>query len=122
VQKNRLLNVRRERRRNRVRKRVRGTSERPRLTVTRSHKNVSCQIIDDSLGRTLVSASTLDADLRAQVGYGGNKTAAQAVGKAIAAKALAAGINQVAFDRGHFRYHGRVAALADAAREAGLSF
>jgi large subunit ribosomal protein L18 len=122
VQKNRLLNVRRERRRNRVRKRVRGTGERPRLTVTRSHKNVSCQIIDDAAGRTLVSASTLDADLRAQVAYGGNKTAAQAVGKAIAAKAIAAGITQVAFDRGHFRYHGRIAALADAAREAGLSF
>ena len=122
MQKNRLLNVRRERRRNRVRKRVRGSVERPRLTVTRSHKNVSCQIIDDAAGRTLVSASTLDADLRSQVGYGGNKTAAEAVGKAIAAKAIAAGITQVAFDRGHFRYHGRIAALADAAREAGLSF
>lgn len=122
MQKNRLLNVRRERRRNRVRKRVRGTTERPRLTVTRSHKNVSCQIIDDANGRTIVSASTLDADLRSQAAYGGNKTAAQAVGKAIAAKAIAAGITQVAFDRGHFRYHGRIAALADAAREAGLSF
>lgn len=122
MQKNRLLNVRRERRRNRVRKRVRGTAERPRLSITRSHKNVACQIIDDVAGRTLVSASTLDADLRTQVPYGGNKAAAQAVGKAIAGKALAAGITKVAFDRGHFRYHGRVAALADAAREAGLSF
>jgi large subunit ribosomal protein L18 len=122
VQKSRTLNVRRERRKNRVRKRVRGSTERPRLTVTRSHKNVSCQIIDDVAGRTLVSASTLDTDLKSQVGYGGNKTAAQAVGKAIAAKAIAAGISQVAFDRGHFRYHGRIAALADAAREAGLSF
>ena len=122
MEKNRLLGVRRQRRRFRVRKRVRGSSERPRLTVTRSHKNVSCQIIDDVAGRTLVSASTLDKDLRSQVAYGGNKAAAQAVGKAIAEKALAAGIKQVAFDRGHLKYHGRVAALADAAREAGLSF
>ena len=122
MQKNRLLNVRRERRRNRVRKRVRGTTERPRLSITRSHKNVACQIIDDVAGRTLVSVSTLDADVRGQVAYGGNKSAAQAVGKAIAAKAIAAGITQVAFDRGHFRYHGRIAALADAAREAGLTF
>lgn len=122
MQKNRLLGVRRQRRRYRVRKRVRGSVERPRLTVTRSHKNVSCQIIDDVAGRTLVSASTLDKDLRSQVAYGGNKAAAEAVGKAIAEKALAAGIKQVAFDRGHLKYHGRVAALADAAREAGLSF
>ena len=92
------------------------------MTVFRSHSHVSCQIIDDEAGKTLVSASTLDAVLREKLGYGGNKAAAQAVGKALAEKALAAGIKQVCFDRGHFRYHGRVAALADAAREAGLSF
>lgn len=83
---------------------------------------MSAQIIDDSTGRTLAAASTLDATLRTEVKYGGNKAAAQAVGKALAEKALAAGIKDVCFDRGHNKYHGRVAALADAAREAGLSF
>ena len=122
MDKNQQLNVRRQRRRFRTRKRTKGTTERPRLTVTRSHKNVSCQIIDDVAGRTIVSVSTLDASMRENMKYGGNKTAAQAVGRAIAEKALAAGIKQVCFDRGHNRYHGRVAALADAAREAGLSF
>jgi large subunit ribosomal protein L18 len=122
VQKNQLLNVRRQRRRHHTRRRVRGSAERPRLTVYRSHQNVACQIIDDVAGRTLVSASTQDAAIRAQVAYGGNKTAAQAIGKAIAEKALAAGIKEVCFDRGHYKYHGRIAALADAAREAGLSF
>jgi large subunit ribosomal protein L18 len=122
VQKNQLLNVRRQRRRNHTRRRVRGSAERPRLTVYRSHQNVACQIIDDVAGRTLVSASTQDAAIRAQVAYGGNKTAAQAIRKAIAEKALAAGNKEVCFDRGHYKYHGRIAALADAAREAGLSF
>jgi large subunit ribosomal protein L18 len=80
------------------------------------------QVIDDSAGRTLVAASTVDKDLRGQLRYGGNKAAAQAIGKAIAERALAAGVKQVSFDRGSCQYHGRVAALADAAREAGLSF
>jgi large subunit ribosomal protein L18 len=92
------------------------------LTVFRSLKNVGCQVIDDTTGQTLVSVSTRDKSVRDQVGYGGNKTAAQAIGKMIAEKALAAGISQVCFDRGHYKYHGRVAALADAAREAGLQF
>jgi large subunit ribosomal protein L18 len=92
------------------------------LTVFRSHKHVYVQIIDDMAGRTLAAASTVDKDLRDQVRYGGNKRAAQAIGKAIAERALAAGIKQVAFDRGGCQYHGRVAALAEAAREAGLSF
>jgi large subunit ribosomal protein L18 len=105
-----------------VRRAITGTAGRPRLAVARSHKNVAAQIIDDAAGKTLVSVSTLDAELRTQVKYGGNKAAAQAVGKALAAKAIAAGIKEVCFDRGHNRYHGRVAALADAAREAGLSF
>jgi large subunit ribosomal protein L18 len=112
----------RQRRGFRVRKRVRGTTERPRLTVFRSHKNVYAQVIDDTVGRTLVSASTVDKDLAGDLKYGGNKSAAQAVGKAIAERALAVGIKQVAFDRGSCQYHGRVSALADAAREAGLSF
>jgi large subunit ribosomal protein L18 len=122
VDKQTYLDKQRQRRRFRVRKPIRGSAERPRLTVHRSHKNMEAQIIDDASGRTLVSAGTLDADLRAQLKYGGNKLAAQAVGRALASRALAAGIKQVCFDRGHNKYHGRVAALADAAREAGLSF
>jgi large subunit ribosomal protein L18 len=105
-----------------VRKRVRGTSERPRLTVFRSHKHVYAQVIDDSTGRTLAAASSVDKDLKSDVKYGGNVNAATAIGKAIAERALAAGIKQVAFDRGTAQYHGRVAALASAAREAGLDF
>jgi large subunit ribosomal protein L18 len=81
-----------------------------------------CQIIDDIAGKTLVSASTRDKDLRGSVKFGGNIDAAKIVGKSVAEKALAAGIEQVCFDRGHCQYHGRVAALADAAREAGLGF
>ena len=122
MDKQRYLGGQRERRRFRVRKTIRGSAGRPRLVVSRSHKNLAAQIIDDAAGKTLVAASTLDADLRMQVKYGGNKSAAQTVGKALAAKALAAGIKEVCFDRGHNKYHGRVAALADAAREAGLSF
>jgi large subunit ribosomal protein L18 len=122
VDKQRYLGNQRQRRRFRVRKTIRGSAARPRLSVSRTHKNVSAQIIDDAAGKTLVAASTLDTDLRTQVKYGGNKAAAQAVGKALAAKALEAGIKEVCFDRGHNKYHGRVAALADAAREAGLSF
>lgn len=122
MNKHRYLGKVRTRRRFRVRKSIRGSAERPRLTVHRSHRNLSCQIIDDTAGKTLVSASTNDKDLRPTVGYGGNKTAAEALGKILAERALAAGVKQVCFDRGHFKYHGRVAALADAARKAGLSF
>jgi large subunit ribosomal protein L18 len=122
VDKQRYLTRQRSRRRFRVRKPIRGSGDRPRLSISRSLKNMSAQIIDDSTGRTLAAASTLDATLRTEVKYGGNKAAAQAVGKALAEKALAAGIKDVCFDRGHNKYHGRVAALADAAREAGLSF
>lgn len=112
----------RKRRGFRVRKATRGKTERPRLSVFRSHKHIYAQIIDDESGRTLASASTRDKQLRAQVSYGGNKDAAAAVGKAVAERAVAAGISAVAFDRGPYKYHGRVAALADAAREGGLSF
>ena len=122
MSKQKTLNVQRQRRTYRVRNHLRTTSERPRLSVFRSLKHISCQVIDDATGKTLCSASTLDKELRGQVKYGGNKTAAEAVGKAIADRAKAAGITQVKFDRGHFRYHGRVAALADAARKSGLEF
>jgi large subunit ribosomal protein L18 len=116
--------VLRQRRRRgfRVRNRVKRDATRPRLCIFRSHQNFYAQIIDDAEGRTLASASTLDKTLRGEVRYGGNKTAAAAVGKAIAAKALEAGIKEVVFDRREYKYHGRVAALADAAREAGLVF
>lgn len=112
----------RQRRRFRVRKRLQGDSGRPRLSVHRSNQNIACQIIDDVTRRTLVSASTREKELRAQLSYGGNKDAATTLGKLVAQRALAAGIQTVCFDRGHYRYHGRVAALADAAREAGLQF
>ncbi|MFM7205212.1 MAG: 50S ribosomal protein L18 [Planctomycetaceae bacterium] len=112
----------RQRRRFRVRRALRGTSERPRLTVFRSHKHIYAQVVDDSTGRTLASASTRDQQLRDGVGFGGNKQAAEAIGRAVAERAQAAGVKQVCFDRGSFRYHGRVAALAEAARAAGLQF
>ncbi len=114
------VNRKRLRRRRHVRSKVRGSAERPRLTVHRSHRNIAVQVVDDAAGKTLVSASTRDTDLRGDLGYGGNKDAAQKLGKIVAEKALAAGIKQVRFDRGHYKYHGRIAALADAAREAGL--
>jgi large subunit ribosomal protein L18 len=120
MNKDKEINGRRQRRRFRVRKRLRGDAQRPRLSVFRTSKHVYCQVIDDESGKTLISASTRDKSLRDSVGNGGNKEAAQAVGKAIAERALAAGIQAVRFDRGHYKYHGRVAALADAAREAGL--
>jgi large subunit ribosomal protein L18 len=118
----RTLLRQRTRRGYRVRKSTRGTSERPRLSVFRSHKHIYAQVIDDTTGRTLASASTQDKDVRGQAAYGGNKDAAATVGKTVAAKAIAAGITKVAFDRGPNKYHGRIAALADAAREGGLSF
>jgi large subunit ribosomal protein L18 len=112
----------RTRRRHRVRRFIRGTAERPRLTVFRSHKHIYAQVIDDASGRTLASASTRDRELRDGVGFGGNRQAAEAIGRAVADRARAAGVKQVCFDRGSFKYHGRVAALADAARSAGLEF
>ncbi len=110
----------RQRRHRRVRKRVTGTPERPRLAVYRSNKHISVQVIDDGGGRTLAAASTVESALRPS--GGGNKNAAAAVGRLIAERAKAAGVERVVFDRGGFIYHGRVAALADAAREAGLEF
>ena len=112
----------RQRRAFRVRKRTRGTHERPRLCVTRSHKHISAQIIDDLDGKTLASASSRDKQLAAKVKYGGNQSAAQVVGKVLAERASKVGISAVCFDRGPYKFHGRVAALANAAREAGLKF
>lgn len=112
----------RERRAFRVRKRTRGTEDRPRLCVTRSHKHISAQIIDDLEGKTLASASSRDKSIAAKLKYGGNQAAAQVVGKALAERATQAGITAVCFDRGPYKYHGRIAALAAAAREGGLQF
>jgi len=110
----------RRRRRFRVRNRLKHDSRRPRLSVFRSRKHTYAQIIDDEAGRTLAAVCTLEEPLRGELKYGGNKHAAAAVGKAIAQRALEAGIRQVALDRREYKYHGRVAALAEAAREAGL--
>lgn len=118
----RAMDQQRERRRHRVRKKLRGTAERPRLSVKRSNKHIYCQLIDDGQGKTLCSASTQDKDLRGGISYGGNADAAATIGRAIAQRAQALGISQVCFDRGAYKYHGRVAALADAAREAGMQF
>jgi large subunit ribosomal protein L18 len=106
----------------RLRAKLSGTTEAPRLAVYRSTKHIYAQIIDDVKGVTIVSASSIDKDLRANLAHGGNIESAKAVGEAIAKKALKAGVKDVVFDRGGFLYHGRIAALADAAREAGLNF
>ena len=106
----------------RVRKHISGTPERPRLCVFKIAKNIYAQVIDDTTGNTLVSASTLDKDIKAEAAYGGNKAAAKLVGESVGRKALEKGIETVAFDRGGFLFHGRVKELADGAREAGLKF
>ena len=112
-------NQTRQKRHLRVRNRVAGTAQRPRLNVFRSLKHIYAQVIDDDKGMTLAAASSLDKDFN---GTGGNIAAAKAVGAAIAKKALDKGINEVVFDRGGYIYHGRVAALAQAARDGGLKF
>lgn len=120
MNRQKFLQGQKVRRKYRVRKRLRGTSERPRMSVTRSHQNIGCQLIDDMARRTLVAVNSRDKDIRDSLGYAGNAEAAKKIGQLIAERALAAGIKKVRFDRGDSRYHGRVAALADAAREAGL--
>ena len=105
-----------------MRKRLVGTQDRPRLCVHRSTKHIRAQVIDDASGRTLVSASSLDKEVRAKLKGGGNIAASKVVGKEIAERAKSKGIEQVVFDRGGYQYHGRVQALAEAAREAGLKF
>ena len=120
VDKKKALLVRRRRR---VRSNLRRARElRPRLSVFRSHKHIYAQVIDDECGTTLAAASTLDKDLRSSVTKSGSKDAASVVGKLVAERAKAAGVSTVVFDRGGYLYHGRVQALADAAREAGLVF
>lgn len=117
-----IINGQRQRRQWRVRKAMHGTAMRPRLCVQRTLKHVACQLIDDDAGKTLVSASTRDKNVRDQVKSGDNCEAATTIGKIIAERARAAGITKACFDRGAARYHGRVAALATAAREGGLQF
>jgi large subunit ribosomal protein L18 len=113
--------IARTRRHYRVRKKVAGTADRPRLAVFRSNKHITAQVIDDRSGRTVAAASTVEKELR-DAGGTGNKAAATTVGRLVAERAKAAGVTTVVFDRGGFLYHGRVAAVADAAREAGLEF
>jgi large subunit ribosomal protein L18 len=112
----------RKRRHRRVRAKVNGTTGRPRLNVSRSIQHIYAQLIDDTTGQTLAAASTLDKSLRTELKTGGNIEAAKAVGKLIAERAKAKGVESVVFDRGGYKYHGRVQALADGAREAGLVF
>lgn len=114
--------INRARRHLRVRKKVNGTQERPRLTVFRSARHIYCQVVDDMAGHTLASASTQSKEIREQIKYAGNVDAAKLVGDLIARKATEAGVKAVVFDRGGYRYHGRIKALAENARKAGLVF
>jgi large subunit ribosomal protein L18 len=122
VNQRKLVDVRRQRRQRHVRKRLFGTPERPRLAVFRSSKHIYAQVINDSTSTTLAQASTLDPEIKAQHAYGGNKAAAAVVGRIVAERAKKAGIDKICFDRRSYKYHGRVEALASAAREAGLKF
>jgi large subunit ribosomal protein L18 len=106
----------------RIRNKLSGTAERPRLCVYRSHKHIYVQLIDDERGHTLLEASTLSPEIRETISYGGNVVAAKAVGKLMAQKAKEQQISKVVFDRAGFKYHGRIAALADQVREAGIEF
>jgi large subunit ribosomal protein L18 len=117
-----LKQVRRKRRRLRVRRKIDGAADRPRLAVFRSLKNLYAQIIDDSKGHTLVAASTVETDLRSQLKTGGNKSAAELVGRRLGERAAEKGIQRVVLDRRHYRYHGRIQSLADAMRKAGVEF
>ena len=116
------LAQRRARKRHRVRNRVRGTAERPRLSVFRSSLHIYAQIIDDLNGVTLASCSSATKDIKAATAYGGNVKAATAVGTKLAEAAKAKGVTAVAFDRGHYKFHGRVKALAEAVRKGGIQF
>lgn len=112
----------RKKRHARVRKRVIGTAEKPRLNVFRSIAHIYAQVIDDATGNTITSASSVDKELKGQIKSGGNNEGAKLVGALIGKRAVEKGISEVVFDRGGYKYHGRVAALADGAREAGLKF
>ena len=115
-------NANRLQRHKRVRRKITGTTQRPRLCVFRSSNNIYAQIIDDANRVTLTAASSLDAEVKGSVNHGGNKEAAKMVGEMIAKRAIEKGITEVVFDRGGYLYHGRVQVLAEAAREAGLKF
>ena len=117
-----IINKQKIRRQFRVRNKLRGTAERPRLTVFRSQKHISAQVIDDDTGRTLAAASTQQGDVAQGLKSTATVEAAKKIGQIVAERAKAAGVTKVCFDRGHFRYHGKIAALAQSAREAGLSF
>jgi large subunit ribosomal protein L18 len=120
--KNKLKQVRLSRRKHHIRKTLMGSEERPRLSVFRSDKHIYAQLIDDHSGKTLAAAASTLSEVRGELKNGGNIAAAQSVGKAIAQRAKAAGITKVAFDRNGRQYHGRVKALAEAARQGGLKF
>ena len=122
MDKHKIITLRRVRRVGRVRKNLAGTAERPRLTVFRSGRHISAQLVDDDQGKTLAAASTMQKDVKGALKSTANKAAAEKIGTLIAERAKALGVSKVCFDRGHFRYHGKVAALADAARKAGLQF
>ena len=122
MKKQKIINKQRWRRTNRVRNKIRGEADCLRLTVRRSNKHIYCQLIDDEAGVTVVSASTRDKGLAGEIPNGGNREAAKRVGQVLAERAKEKGISQIRFDRGPYRYHGRVAELADAAREGGLQF
>lgn len=122
MRKQKTVNKQRWSRTNRVRKKIRGDADRPRLSVRRSNKHLYCQLIDDEAGKTIASASTRDKSIAGQVKYGGNCEAAKVIGAAIAERAKAAGVTEIRFDRGPYKFHGRVAELANAAREGGLKF
>jgi len=122
LNQHKLVETRRLRRQRHVRKRLHGTVERPRLAIFRSSKHIYAQVVNDDTGTTLASASTLDPAVKADLAYGGNKAAAAIIGKLVAERAKELGIDKICFDRRSYKYHGRVQALADAAREAGLKF
>lgn len=117
-----VINKQKWRRRHRVRNRVRGNDERPRLSIFRSGKHIAAQVINDETGLTLAAASTQQKELAEQLNSTSTVEAAKLVGQKVAERAKAAGVEKVCFDRGHYRYHGRIEALANSAREAGLSF
>ena len=122
MDKNKKIGGQRLRRSYRVRNKLRGTADSPRLCIHRSLKHFGCQVIDDETGKTLLSVSSRDKDVRGSLSVGGNCESAAVIGKLLAEKAGQAGISRVRLDRGHTKYHGRVKAFADAAREAGLQF
>jgi large subunit ribosomal protein L18 len=122
MDKNKKIGGQRLRRSYRVRNKLRGTADSPRLCIHRSLKHFGCQVVDDETGNTLLSVSSRDKDVRGALPVGGNCESAAAIGKLLAEKAVQAGISRVRLDRGHAKYHGRVKAFADAAREGGLQF